>query len=654
MSQAFPGGLEMKKCARSVLPFFLLMALTGCDIPGISTTKDVTLKIEFLGQPTVSAPDAEEDRTVDTLVVQAIDESDEIVGSGTISEKEGVWKGDISVSSNDFVYFIAAALNSQDEVIFFGTSAYAARLKDINRDVQIIMSCVWTVTYDSQNGQISEPIRVLEGSYLWPPEPPTKEGYSFSSWYMQSECLDVWDFNTDRVSSSMVLYAGWAKVIQMVTISFSVPHGTIITPQIIEKGEMIAPPSDPIHDEGLVFGGWFKEPECIEQWNFYSDVAQESLTLYAKWLSNDARISRVEASFGLLMPDWISSEAYSYTDWYWIGVPNQITSITLNGFPYDENASAEGQSGQVIVLDIGMNDITITIVAEDGIHAEDYSFMVFRNGVIPDGYTSPTVGTMKGIPNGMYQPMVSMGSIWNVFEISEFLMAENEVTRAQFSAVMGIDPSDTESSSGTSDPVQRISWYDAIAFCNKASIAEGLETVYFIPGIDFSTLTYADIPASMNDAWNAVSADWSANGYRLPTEGEWMWAAIGSFDHAEGHENPFAGFDGSNAAEFGAYAWCFENSNGKTHPVGTKLENQFGIHDLSGNVCEWVWDGYGGSGLGLLVDPVGPVSSFSRLAHGGSYNFSGIYPIRCHPTDIVNIFPHERSKEFGFRVVRRL
>lgn len=161
-------------------------------------------------------------------------------------------------------------------------------------------------------------------------------------------------------------------------------------------------------------------------------------------------------------------------------------------------------------------------------------------------------------------------------------------------------------SSGLSDPVQRVSWYDAIAFCNKLSLLEGVTPVYSVSGVNFSTLTYAQIPTSNNTTWNYVSANWQSNGYRLPTEMEWMWAAMGAdtenpgATNRTGHQKAFAGSTVNNSIL--DYVWYYSNSSSGTNPVGLKLPSELGFYDLSGNVAEIVWDWMDDYPAGSLTD----------------------------------------------------
>ena len=147
-----------------------------------------------------------------------------------------------------------------------------------------------------------------------------------------------------------------------------------------------------------------------------------------------------------------------------------------------------------------------------------------------------------------------------------FYLGVTEVTQAQYEAVMGNNPSwfaatgfgkDKVAGQSTGQhPVENVSWLDAVKFCNKLSELEGRKPFYEIDG------ETVRVP------------DWKASGYRLPTEAEWEYAC------------------GGDPADLEEHAW-FEGNSGKvTHPVGKKLTNRFGLHDMLGNVCEWCWDAY--------------------------------------------------------------
>jgi formylglycine-generating enzyme required for sulfatase activity len=270
-------------------------------------------------------------------------------------------------------------------------------------------------------------------------------------------------------------------------------------------------------------------------------------------------------------------------------------------------------------------------------------------------YASTNIGTLKYVPAGTFQ---RDATATNTSTVSAFRMSQCEITRAQFLAIMGIDPSDTTVSSGTSDPVQNINSYQAIAFCNKLSLAEGLTPVYAVSGVDFTTLAYGSIPTDHNSDWDAATATWTATGYRLPTEMEWEWAAMGatsdrtngyagSGTNTTGYLKAFAGSTGTNS--IGDNAWYTVNSSSKTHPVGTKAANELGLFDMSGNVSEWSWDWADAYPVGSLTNYSEDEADDFRRWRGGSWTTSAsICAVAYRSFDL----PGTQSSSIGFRVVR--
>lgn len=261
------------------------------------------------------------------------------------------------------------------------------------------------------------------------------------------------------------------------------------------------------------------------------------------------------------------------------------------------------------------------------------NFYLTQSGTSGD-YTSANIGTLKYVPAGSFQRDATST---NISTVSAFRMSQYEITRAQFLAIIETDPSDATYSSGTSDPVQMVTWYDAVEFCNKLSIAEGLTPVYTITGRTPAT-GYPITDAS-------VTPTWANNGYRLPTEMEWMWAAMGATAGATGYLKAFAGSTGSNA--IGDYAWYYGNSALTTHPVGTKLPNELGIYDMSGNVWEWCWDFLGEYPTGTQTNYRG--AGADRVIRGGGWSIdasNAAVAIRsCY-------YPSYQGNIIGFRVVR--
>ena len=188
-------------------------------------------------------------------------------------------------------------------------------------------------------------------------------------------------------------------------------------------------------------------------------------------------------------------------------------------------------------------------------------------------------------------------------------------------------------------PVERVSWYDAIVFCNKKSEKEGLKPVYTINQsiIDKNNLNFRD-----DIRWK-VDVNKNANGYRLPTEAEWEYAARG------GNQTKGFTFSGSNNPD--EVAWYgFTKSGRQTHVVGTKNPNELGIYDMSGNVYEWCWDWYSSYTNTSYNNPIGPEYGEFRILRGGSWLNNVSY---CRVSNRCNYYPNDNTNiEFGFRLVR--
>ncbi len=214
--------------------------------------------------------------------------------------------------------------------------------------------------------------------------------------------------------------------------------------------------------------------------------------------------------------------------------------------------------------------------------------------------------------------------------LSSYYITKTEVTQGQYKAVMGTNPSNF-SSVGDNAPVEKVTWYDCISYCNKLSIQQGKTPCYSISG--------NTNPSSWTSG--TIVCDFTAKGYRLATEAEWEYASIGG--------NKSAGNTYSGGITVDDVAWHTNNSGGTTHMVGTKIANELGINDMSGNVWEWCWDWYSSYTSSTQTNPTGASSGSSRVLRGGSWNSYGSV---CRSSNRNYGNPVNWYSELGFRLVQ--
>ncbi len=248
------------------------------------------------------------------------------------------------------------------------------------------------------------------------------------------------------------------------------------------------------------------------------------------------------------------------------------------------------------------------------------------------------------IEGGIFQMGSNTGSLMeqpvHQVTLSSFYLSKYELSQWKYKKIMKDNPS--YFSADTLRPVEEVSWYNAIEYCNKRSIKEGLTPCY-----NYSI--YGNDPAFWPLGWDSdynnyvnLTCNWNVNGYRLPTEAEWEFAARGGI-----LTNNYL-YSGSN--DLGTVGWFFSNAGSASHPLGLKQPNELGIHDMSGNNWEWCWDIYDSYQNGEQINPTGAVSGIHRVLRGGSWMYQ---PDFCRVANRNHGYtPTSFNCNIGFRLCR--
>ena len=266
----------------------------------------------------------------------------------------------------------------------------------------------------------------------------------------------------------------------------------------------------------------------------------------------------------------------------------------------------------------------------DSVKLSDISRMYFAN-VVAD--TTPVSGTYALVQGSTFVMGDQIyGTPLHVVTLSNYYIGKTEVTQGQWKAIMGVGSNPSFFTAiGDNGPVEEVNWLDCVTYCNKLSIKEGRTPCYNIGGETNPSLWIS----------GTVVCDFSAKGYRLPTEAEWEFAAKGG-NRGSGHI-----YSGSDIE--GSVSWCKNNSLNSSHVVGTKMANELGVYDMSGNLWEWCSDWLEPYPSSAQTNPVGPLSGSHRVMRGGSWNDG-------QPNDLPGYrsqsLPDTKTAFYGFRVVR--
>ncbi len=234
------------------------------------------------------------------------------------------------------------------------------------------------------------------------------------------------------------------------------------------------------------------------------------------------------------------------------------------------------------------------------------------------------------VPAGKVTDYLTSGRI--TIQIPELYVSQHEVTQAEYFEVTGLNPS-LRKKKGDNYPVENVSWYDAIVYCNLLSIKEGFTPCYTIKD-SVKPEEWGSVPTTNDEEWNKVQFNTSANGYRLLTEAEWEYVA------RQGIESSTKAYDD--------LVLYYSNSKGNTQTVTNRQTDDLGICNILGNVSEWCFDWYSAS-VPYSTPAEGLANGTNRVKRGGDYNSS---KAECSVTARSSNSPYSKNGTTGFRVAR--
>lgn len=385
------------------------------------------------------------------------------------------------------------------------------------------------------------------------------------------------------------------------------------------------------------------------------------------------------------MTKWISSAVVIVVVFYFTIMPLKAKQVVVPKDGIPANVAISYLDSIVTVSWDGITDVEIYyIYSQDDPYSEftliDSTTTTSWNGSFTQDkqffYVTAEVERFVLIPGGTFE----MGDSFSEGEsdelpvhsinLSDFYIGKYEVTQAEWACYM---PEEDWIYYGTGDnyPAYYLSWYATIKYCNLRSIAEDLIPCYTISGSTDPDL-WGTVPTSSNSTWDAVICNWSANGYRLPTEAEWEYAARGGLC-GQRFPNGATISHSSNGDSQANYYSLWENGSPYfsydvsptecNHPdyahssqTGSFMPNGYGLYDMAGNMEEWCWDKYGTGtayqdyfDYGTFTNPHGTILYSYRILRGGDWCFLAN---NCRVANREYNNPFYRELYVGFRLSR--
>ena len=516
-----------------------------------------------------------------------------------------------------------------------------------------------------------------------------RPGYIFMGWNTQAQGTGMLYGDGDSLTLEMEDLSLWAQWLpeKKVLKYTSNDGGNQEVHEVWEVDSTIQLLANPFHRSGYIFTGWnFTQDGSGTNYPEGSPYKMESsdTILYATWAADRRRVI-FYANNGTedLREQWVpvrSTATLESPNFYQDGYSFKGWNVKPegNGTAYNPGATITMEvSDLVLYAQWNPNKNTITYypnygkgsmalqILDSGATANLRPNAFTRPGYLFNGWNTTADGSGPAFTDGqgftMGPDRVVLYAQWifpaqmisllpgslktdrGLALIPGFKISNVKVTQSQYQKIMGTNPSYfSRIADAPNCPVDTVSWYDTLVYCNKLSVHDGLVPAYTIKGTT-DTALWGPIPKGPDPLWDEVKLNSSATGYRLPTEAQWEYAnrAGATTEYYWGNSNDYATVD--------QYAWYEENSRNTPHGVGQKLPNKWGLFDMTGNMYEWCWDQYEDPSLSEDQGNSSETLPQYRVQRGGSWSVS-IYVMNASFRNFAN--PHYPSLTTGFRVIR--
>ncbi len=408
-------------------------------------------------------------------------------------------------------------------------------------------------------------------------------------------------------------------------------------------------------------GGQFLDPQTVRLYCSTKDATirytidgsdpTSSSPIYKKSLEINANTILKAKAFkdGWLDSD-ISSSYYTFN----VATPTFNPDPGFYAFPQNVTISCNTDGAVIRYTIDGSNPTESSAIYDGAIYID--TDMIIKAKVFKTGWNSSAIitGSYNFIPENMvYAPAGTfiMGRThgdgdeyelpMHYVTLNHFFISPFEVTSGEFEEIMGYNPGYPP---GENRPIFNVSWYTVVKYCNLRSIAEGFTPAYTLFGSTNPT-DWGEVPTTQSNQWDYITCNWEADGYRLPTEAEWEYAARGASN------SPDYTYSGSYIVD--DVAWYSQDNLYYCKPVGLKAPNGLGLFDMSGNVREYCWDWYNESYYSISPqdNPKGPENGQARICRGGAWNGGAN---GCRVAYRLGYYPYVSGDSIGFRVCRSI